>query len=43
MTGGVHVPLYLAPMDEISDYPSRVLCKRHGADFVYTDFIAADS
>lgn len=44
MTGGIiHVPLYLAPMDEISDYPFRVLCKRHGAYFVYTDFIAADS
>lgn len=43
MTEGIHVPLYLAPMDEITDYPFRALCKRHGADFVYTDFIAADS
>ena len=32
-------PLALAPMDDISDMPFRLLCKRHGADLVFTEFV----
>ena len=26
-------PLFLAPMEDVSDPPFRALCKKHGADF----------
>ena len=29
-------PLLLAPMEDVSDPPFRALCKRYGADVVYT-------
>lgn len=35
-------PLLLAPMEDVSDPPFRVLCKEQGADIVYTEFISAD-
>lgn len=35
-------PLLLAPMEDVSDPPFRLLCKENGADVVYTEFIAAD-
>lgn len=35
-------PLLLAPMEDVSDPPFRALCKQHGADMMYTEFIAAD-
>jgi tRNA-dihydrouridine synthase B len=35
-------PLLMAPMEDISDPPYRQLCKRFGADIVYTEFISAD-
>jgi tRNA-dihydrouridine synthase B len=35
-------PLLLAPMEDVSDPPFRKLCKTHGADMVYTEFISAD-
>ena len=34
-------PLLLAPMEDVSDPPFRVLCKRYGADLQYTEFISA--
>ena len=34
-------PLLLAPMEDVSDPPFRVICKRYGADLVYTEFISA--
>lgn len=34
-------PLLLAPMEDVSDPPFRLLCKRYGADLVYTEFISA--
>lgn len=43
MQDKITIPLYLAPMDNISDYPFRLICKKHGADFVYTEFISAES
>lgn len=35
-------PLLLAPMEDVSDPPFRVLCKEHGADVVYTEFISSE-
>ncbi|MEZ4827270.1 MAG: tRNA dihydrouridine synthase DusB [Bacteroidia bacterium] len=35
-------PLLLAPMEDVSDPPFRVLCKELGADVVYTEFISAE-
>ena len=32
-------PLLLAPMEDVSDPPFRALCKKHGADVLYTEFI----
>ncbi len=34
-------PLLLAPMEDVSDPPFRLLCKRLGADLVYTEFISS--
>ncbi|MEJ6505027.1 MAG: tRNA dihydrouridine synthase DusB [Crocinitomicaceae bacterium] len=35
-------PLLLAPMEDVSDPPFRTLCKRHGADLMYTEFISSE-
>ena len=35
-------PLLLAPMEDVSDLPFRVICKRLGADIVYTEFVNAE-
>ena len=37
-----HFPLLLAPMEDVSDPPFRALCKEHGADMMYTEFISAE-
>ena len=34
-------PLLLAPMEDVSDPPFRAICKRYGADVVYTEFISS--
>ncbi|MDX1419557.1 MAG: tRNA dihydrouridine synthase DusB [Rubricoccaceae bacterium] len=34
-------PLLLAPMEDVSDPPFRILCKRYGADLLYTEFISS--
>ena len=34
-------PLFLAPMEDVSDPPFRLLCKRLGADMLYTEFISS--
>ena len=36
------MPLLLAPMEDVSDPPFRHLCKKYGADMLYTEFISAD-
>lgn len=36
------VPLILAPMEDVTDPPFRVLCREKGADWVFSEFIAAD-
>jgi tRNA-dihydrouridine synthase B len=35
-------PLLLAPMEDVSDPPFRTLCKQHGADLMYTEFISSE-
>ena len=32
----------LAPMEDVTDLPFRVICKRYGADIVYTEFISSE-
>lgn len=36
-------PLFLAPMEDVTDPAFRILCKRYGADLVYTEFVSADA
>jgi tRNA-dihydrouridine synthase B len=35
-------PLFLAPMEDITDPSFRMVCKMQGADFLYTEFISSD-
>ena len=35
-------PLLLAPMEDVSDPPFRALCKKHGCDMMYTEFISVE-
>src|SRR6187431_3489335 len=35
-------PLLLAPMEDVSDPPFRRLCKTHGADMMYSEFISSE-
>lgn len=35
-------PVFLAPMEDVTDASFRVVCKRFGADMVYTEFIPSD-
>ena len=35
-------PLLLAPMEDVSDPPFRFLCKEHGCDMLYTEFISVE-
>ena len=35
-------PLFLAPMEDITDPSFRMVCKMFGADFMYTEFISSD-
>ena len=36
-------PLFLAPMEDVTDVGFRMLCKRYGAAMVYTEFVAAEA
>jgi len=38
-----HQPLLLAPMEDVTDLSFRRLCKKYGADLMYTEFVAADA
>jgi nifR3 family TIM-barrel protein len=35
-------PLFLAPMEDVTDPSFRYLCKHFGADVVYTEFVASE-
>ena len=36
-------PLFLAPMEDVTDIGFRKLCKRFGASMVYTEFVSAEA
>lgn len=36
-------PVLLAPMEDVTDLPFRLLCKQFGADMVYTEFVSSDA
>ena len=36
-------PVFLAPMEDVTDIGFRLLCKRMGADMVYSEFVASDA
>jgi len=43
--GNIHLgefPLLLAPMEDVSDPPFRMVCKDNGADLMYTEFISSE-
>lgn len=35
-------PLLLAPMEDVSDPPFRAVCKQHGADLMFSEFISSE-
>ncbi|HTR80903.1 MAG TPA: tRNA dihydrouridine synthase DusB [Bacteroidota bacterium] len=35
-------PILLAPMEDVTDLPFRLICKRLGADIVYTEFVNSE-
>lgn len=35
-------PLLLAPMEDVSDPPFRLVCKENGADLMYTEFVSSE-
>ena len=35
--------LFLAPMENVSDFPFRMICKELGADVVYSEFISSEA
>lgn len=36
-------PVFLAPMEDVTDIAFRLMCKRFGADMVYTEFVSSDA
>jgi nifR3 family TIM-barrel protein len=36
-------PILLAPMEDVTDISFRLMCKRFGADMVYTEFVSSDA
>ncbi len=36
-------PVFLAPMEDVTDPAFRLMCKRFGADLVYTEFVSSDA
>ncbi|MDD4729199.1 MAG: tRNA dihydrouridine synthase DusB [Dysgonamonadaceae bacterium] len=36
-------PVFLAPMEDVTDISFRLMCKKFGADMVYTEFISSDA
>jgi tRNA-dihydrouridine synthase len=35
-------PLFLAPMEDVTDASFRFICKQYGVDMMYTEFVSAD-
>ncbi|MEG1522863.1 MAG: tRNA-dihydrouridine synthase, partial [Bacteroidales bacterium] len=36
-------PVLLAPMEDVTDIAFRLMCKKFGADMVYTEFVSSDA
>src|SRR3989338_8588679 len=36
-------PIALAPMEDVTDTAFRLICKRQGADIVYTEFTSSEA
>lgn len=36
-------PILLAPMEDVTTPPFRLLCKKYGADLLYTEFVSSDA
>ena len=36
-------PIFLAPMEDVTDPAFRLMCKQFGADMVYTEFVSSDA
>ncbi|MDR2848119.1 MAG: tRNA dihydrouridine synthase DusB [Bacteroidales bacterium] len=36
-------PLFLAPMEDVTDSSFRFICKRYGADMMFTEFVSSDA
>ena len=36
-------PVFLAPMEDVTDAAFRLMCKRFGVDMVYTEFVSSDA
>ena len=36
-------PILLAPMEDVTDPAFRLICKKFGADMVYTEFVSSDA
>ena len=36
-------PVLLAPMEDVTNPPFRLLCKQYGADLMYTEFVSSDA
>lgn len=39
----INRPVYLAPMEDVTDIPFRKLCKKFGADIMITEFVSSDA
>jgi len=35
--------IFLAPMEDVTDYPFRMVCKKLGADLVYSEFVSSEA
>lgn len=38
-----HPPIVLAPMEDVTDLAFRLICRRRGADVVYTEFVSSEA
>jgi nifR3 family TIM-barrel protein len=39
----IHQGIFLAPMEDVTDYPFRMVCKKLGADMVYSEFVSSEA
>ena len=39
----IDIPIILAPMAGVTDYPFRMLCKEQGAALVFSEFVSSET